>query len=85
MLSMINFKHSSSSYYSPLPIMPGIHFIKALIESKIDISNLKINVPWTIGLFSSKFVLSTGKDGRLKIEEGISENDVMEMIENETK
>jgi len=36
-------------------------------------------------LFSSKFVLSTGKDGRLKIEEGISENDVMEMIENETK
>lgn len=58
-MDRIAFYPESNNYYDPLPVKPGALFWKALVESKIPLKHIKINIPETIGLFEEKFHLCT--------------------------
>lgn len=73
------------TYYDPLPISPGTHFIRGLVEAKISIETMKIPFPETIGMFTEKFYLSTGADGYCKITTDVREHEIMNRLEEEAK
>ena len=58
-MERISFYPPRNDYYECLPFKPGVLFWKVLVESKVPLKTVKINIPETIGLFEEKFHLFT--------------------------
>jgi hypothetical protein len=48
-------------YYDNLPIRPGVYIYKALVESKLPLKQLKMNIPETLCTFNGLFWITTSK------------------------
>ena len=46
------------NYYNCLPIKPGVYIYKAIIESKLPLKHLKVNIPETLVNFNGVFWIS---------------------------